>query len=362
MLNEIYKDVCTSIIMKNSMGFVNNPCVNTANRFIEDYFESHSKGILFNKCLAEPNSMYSKSIHTVSAFLLGMKFKKICKTQIEKQIKENAQIESQLFEYPWLLACLYHDVFSDYENNHDEKFPKSLHDFISGESINHTIYSFDLPDEITLKDFKPIYKKESVEEYYVHMIKSSDKEEIHVDHGIISGYYAFDRLTENFIENWKQKHQLDEFTTEKDNHTLVWNKNQIWIFAFVADAIIAHHIWHTDDMKTVSKELWPNPNNKEEVKLSISKTPLAYFLSLIDTIEPYKFFERKQKATPQEVFTGLSIEMHLNQIVITKDNSFEFDFKTWYDAKMKNMSDWLLNTSALLETESKIIIFLPENT
>ena len=63
--------------MKNSMGFVNNPCVNTANRFIEDYFESHSKGILFNKCLAEPNSMYSKSIHTVSAFLLGMKFKKI---------------------------------------------------------------------------------------------------------------------------------------------------------------------------------------------------------------------------------------------------------------------------------------------
>ena len=33
-----------------------------------------------------------------------------------------------------------------------------------------------------------------------------------------------------------------------------------------------------------------------------------------------------------------------------------------HDAKMKNMSDWLLNTSALLETESKIIIFLPENT
>ena len=53
--------------------------------------------------------------------------------------------------------------------------------------------------------------------------------------------------------------------------------------------------------------------------------------------------------------------MHLNQIIITKDNYFEFDFKTWYDAKMKNVGDWLQDTRSKLETDSKIIIFLPQN-
>lgn len=359
MLLDDYRDIFEGLCLKAIMSFVDTPSIETASEFIWNYFESHSKDCLFNIAFTEKDSMFSKSIHTVSAFLLGLRFQKICKAQVESQIKKNAPIDLQRFEYPWLLACLYHDVFSDYENNHKGKYPKTLPEFTREQKINHTVYKFAIPNEIALKSFKPLYNVTSVEKYYSHMIESSDKKKIHVDHGIISGYFAFDRLTENFIKNWKQKHQLDEFTTEKDNHTLVWNKNQIWIFALVADAIIAHNIWHTDEMKSVSMELWPNPNNKEEVKLSISKTPLAYFLSLIDTIEPYKFFEKK--STPQEVFTGLSIEMHLNQIVITKDNSCEFDFKTWYDTKMKNMSYWLQDTRSKLETESKIVVFLPQN-
>ena len=356
MLMDIFIEVSNNMLIRNSMSFVNNPCEATANEFIKNYFDSHSKDLLFNISFTEKDTMFSKSIHTMSMFLLGVKFKKLVDQRIENSIFENAPIDDIRFDYPWLLSCLYHDVFSDYEEKHKSGYPHTLPEFISKVKINHTTYNTNLPTEIIISEYTPIYKKETVENYYKYRI-NKDK----IEHGIISGYYAFDRLTKNFIDNWKQKGMQDPFQTNLDGHTLNWNKNQIWIFALVADAIIVHNIWHTKEMNMVSKELVPDLSNKNEVKLSIAKTPLAYFLSLIDTVEPYKFFHKMNSAEPHDVFDELSIDLYSNKILIKKSDSFKYDFNIWYKKKMRDMGDWLEGTYATIADESTIEINLPDN-
>ena len=355
MLMDAFKKITDTTMIKNRLSFVNNPCDDTASEFLLNYFESHSKSLLFNMNFTDQDTMFSKSLHTVSMFLLGITLKQLIAKTIEKSISINAPLELSRFDYPWLLSCLYHDVFADYEKNHTSEYPYTLPEFIEKGKIEHTIYDINLPNEINISKFYPIYKEETVENYYEDRIKSG-----RIDHGIISGYYAFDRLTKNYINNWEQNGKEKQFCTQKDNHTLIWDNNQIWVFALVADAIVVHNIWHTEKMKSVSMELYPNAENKAEVKLGITKTPLAYFLSLMDTIEPYKFFSNNT-SNPHDILDNLSIDLHNNEITIKKSESFKYDFENWFEEKMKNMSDWLEGTCAKKTDGSTITITLPSN-
>jgi hypothetical protein len=357
MLIDKYKSICGAYSFRNKLVFTDNPSDETAADFIKNYFDSHSKGTLFNLFFTDKESVFSKSIHTVSAFLLGMSFKGLCEANIKNQIRANAPLNTIRFEYPWLLSCLYHDVLSKHEREYGLNYCDSVLRFTETQDITHTIYEMKLPNRINISKYFPIYNAETILKYYEYRISNKS-----ADHGILAGFFAFDRLTKNFIKNWEQNGQKNTFTTNIDGHTLVWDKNQIWIFALVSDAITVHNIWHTNDMTNVSEELIPAPHNKNEVKLSLNKTPLAYYLSLIDTIEPYKYFNGKCYASPEEVFNNISIDLRGEKILITKSQSSEYDFYMWYDNKMKNIGDWLKDTFADCINESEIIIHLPHDT
>ena len=66
-------------------------------------------------------------------------------------------------------------------------------------------------------------------------------------------------------------------------------------------------------------------------------------MSLIDTIEPVKYF---WTVLPITIFENISIELQDTNIIITQSESSVFDFKKWFEDKMQNMGDWLKDTKA----------------
>ena len=132
------------------------------------------------------------------------------------------------------------------------------------------------------------------------------------------------------------------------------------MFALAADAIIAHNIWHLPNIDI--PEVRRDDYNPEEKKLSIKETPLAYFLSLIDTIEPIKYFTSDAfrdkygiKYTDGDILSGFNMSLINNEIVII-GNIDSQQFKDWYDDKIKDIGNWLEGTEKDdQELENKII-------
>ena len=311
---------------------------------------------MFEFDLSDPEELYSKASHTLSAFLLGMCFKKLVKKETMRILGEKAH----RFEYPWFLCCLYHDTYSVFEKKH-KTTPCSLEEMIKEMDIEYEIYKTDNAVFSGLKEWPITYKRDTVERYYDERLKRGS-----VDHGILSGFYGFDRLVKNYIEARKKDGDFrDWFTTppdahDSDSYKLIWNREQISVFALAADAIIAHNIWHLPNIDI--PEVRRDDYNPEEKKLSIKETPLAYFLSLIDTIEPIKYFTSDAfrdkygiKYTDGDILSGFNMSLFNNEIVIIGNIDFQ-QFKDWYDDKIKDIGNWLEGTEEDdQELENKII-------
>ena len=341
-LSDLFRIQCRSVSSRNPYSFIDNPNDSTAREFIESYFDSRSKGMLFNIDFTNRDSLFSKSIHTLSAFLLGMFLRDISEQRIINLIQENtSKSDLHKFEYPWFLSCLYHDAFSQYEEKHNTSdFPAKLSDAINQLEIKHTIYQTDFPEGLAINPFQTTYQQKTIEAYYNYRYKKMT-----IDHGILSGIIGFDRLVKNFLEKWTENENREEFLTSEGSHTLLWHKDQLWVFGLTADAIIAHNIWHLGPEENLPKEITLDRNNREEKKLSLYESPLAFYLSLIDTIEPIKFFNG---VIPKKLMENITIEWDKEnrKITIGQTDLQIFDFEKWYKAKMRNMDDWLFGVSS----------------
>ncbi|MBK7921420.1 MAG: hypothetical protein IPJ92_05195 [Veillonella sp.] len=104
------------------------------------------------------------------------------------------------------------------------------------------------------------------------------------------------------------------FYSTHNEKPLVWRIQHLWHFAFVADAILAHNIWFVDlgDEKLVenyrkyglSSLIVCKSEDCIDNRITLEKSPLLFFLAIIDTIEPTKYFNT---LNPKFVLQKISI-------------------------------------------------------
>lgn len=330
--------------------YIECPCNATAESYIKHYYTYRCKENVFDFDLSERSALYSKSSHTLSAFLMGMCFRSLVEDKVKERINERRSRANRYnFEYPWFLCCLYHDTYSQFEREY------GIYELNSFESMRRTLgieHEIHVPEKDVYKnwDWPLTYKRRTVEEYYRQRYNKGV-----VDHGIVSGVYCFDRLVKNYLDKRKGQNR-DRFWTNGTYCSLRWDRKQIRVFAIAADAIIAHNIWHGE--KWGIPELCPG--DERERKLSITETPLAYYLSLIDTIEPVKWFTNNGHFSDLEILRNISIQLTDNIIRIIQTKDF-FDFSLWFEKKMKDIPDWMEDTKAEVVSNKEIIIYLPHN-
>lgn len=245
-------------------------------------------------------------------------------------MKSKTDLELITFEYPWMLCCLYHDVFSQYEKEGYEYV--DLDGFCRKFDIQHTIYDMKLPEEISISSFEPTYRKTTIEQYFLYRMKNK-----RVDHGIAAGYILFDRLVKNYLEH-RDEHKADVFTTNKDGHTLLWHKDQIWVFALAADAVIAHNIWHLDS-EALPDEI--RQGGEGERKLTVDGNPLAFVCAVVDSLEPVKRFDGQLAA--EKVLENVFIKVGKNpEIQLAWSNTIkqQSKFFEWME-NISGMTNWL---------------------
>lgn len=295
-----------------------------------DYFDSESK-------------ILNKAIHTFLTFLLGFSLKDIVYNVLDSYICEkNPTWHDWDFEYTWFLTSLYHDCLSGHENRISEiDVNYSLDNFLkhTESAYKCSIYDKSFYTKYDLPVFEPTHSKQLIDNYFKYHIKEMKV----IDHGILGGYLQFDKLVKNFKEQYDNaicsaSVKNEVFYTQDDEHLLVWRIQHLWHFVFVADAIIAHNIWYIDSNDGKQVEIYNKygldfliVNNEEfgkSKRISLEKSPLLFFLAIIDTIEPIKYF---YTLNPKFVLDNVSIS-YINQektIEINANNNiFKIDIKS----------------------------------
>ncbi|MDR3148859.1 MAG: hypothetical protein LBT88_02415 [Oscillospiraceae bacterium] len=121
-----------------------------------------------------------------------------------------------------------------------------------------------------------------------------------IDHGIIAGYLFFDRLKKNYKEAWDKLNgsgvEHDYIFDRFDYKGLVWSKELLLWFAYISQNIMAHNIWKSesdeDDKKYEAYSLEDLTREKFQ-SICIDKSPLLFFLCLLDTIRTDKTIYRR---------------------------------------------------------------------
>ena len=121
---------------------------------------------------------------------------------------------------------------------------------IYNKKLNNNIFS-----ETDLPTVEPTFSEEIIKKYFNYRVKEMNS----IDHGIIGGFIQFDKLIKNFKEQYDSASCFNKivdgaFYTDHNKRTLVWRKEHLWHFAFVADAILAHNIWFVDSSNDKSAQ------------------------------------------------------------------------------------------------------------
>lgn len=306
--------------------------------FIKEHFDKGNK----QEALCIPwNDEYNKTdkhTHTVSLYLLGLLYESELGVKLENILKKLIPIEGDWYEYKytWFLTCLYHDVASCIEHSALPKFPndaqKQLSYYIGDLNIQYTPYSH--------STLKPGVSLTRFSESLIHNYFRYRAESLVFDHGIVGGYYLFDRLFKNFTDktsthNWKTAPVCLR-------HGLMWRLEHLDHFAYISDAIICHNLWTAkkgEDLKYIAFGLSPLIVKGREGKLKFNQYPLQFLLCLLDSIEPVKRFGA---LSSKEVLQKISIQlrpMDVDKYIfrISWDRSLE-DQKEFDDWK-KNIID-----------------------
>lgn len=332
--------------------------------FIKQYFKLGGKTEVFNLNFASELKKGGKHIHTVSMYYIGCLLRKMVETKLANVMNtflpERKSDIQYKFEYTWFLTCLYHDtahVIEETKHVGNNVVNPSFHfkEMIEKNKIKHNVYNHKCP-ELALQ--VPIYKEELVQNYYYYCLTYRKK----IEHGIVGGFLLFDKLKKNYNKKWiqfkKQKELLDD---EQKGHFeidgLTWRKQHLDHFAYISHSIIEHNIWYDKDEELYKKfglQDLVETNNR----ITNKGNPLLFFLAIVDTIEPTKFFNN---LPPLWVWNN--IDMYYD----TENNCIEIsvlhdilNLKEWI-SKINSLESWLsVNVVSSSDNRNVIINILEE--
>ena len=341
--------------------FVKKPTNKEAEKFIKNFFDYGSKIRVFDLGFSKKLHKTGKHIHTVSLYLLGFQLKEI----FEKKIKEhivaitNKNFEFE-FEYTWFLTCLYHDTASVIEKNSNiaECFYGSENEYLDyylrkvDPDFSFDLYrhNWSVPDQAHYT-----YTKELVENYFYYRHEHHNSN----DHGIIGGFIYFDKLLKNYNSNWEkvkdEGRQYELFYTFKDGRCLRWQIEHLDHFAYIANSIIAHNIFHVTLNSNFNTIKMYDQYNLNEInstimdcRLKFENDPLTFFLGIMDTIEPIKSFtynvSRPNFYTYLKILKKYTAYVENNKIVIMVDKSLFGETNTCkrcWENKILSLQEWL---------------------
>lgn len=317
---------------------VDNFNKNGAYVFIKGTYKVGYKNKIFDIGFQRQFKDQGKHQHTVALYFLGCYLSEmlsdILKNHIAQYIEKTDWYD---FRYTWFLTCLYHDTAAVIEK--PKYICKSLDYYLDKHSIKYNIYKHTWKNACN----KPYtYLEKLVKNYFIYMAEYRYA----LDHGIIAGYLLYDRLRKNYNDTWerckKQQYSYGRYE-EFDYENLSWKIEHIDHFAYVANAIISHNIWHseaTEESKRIYKQYGLDPLiYGVSTRMSIKKDPLVFFLGLLDTIEPIKFFISESDAVT--IWKAIEIDYDINnRKIIIKTNGSLLKNDEWFQ-KIRGITAWL---------------------
>ena len=349
IVEQIYfcSDENSAVAIKRELDqYLNNICNDTAESFIRTILEKRKKEDSWVNGEKQFLSVNDKAAHSVSLYLLGWLFSPWIERYFEKAYKEYGLLErvspeETVFSFLWFISTFTHDFASKYEVEWKE------HDKQTSSELSYDIYSPILNDDITKKTlYRPIptvYERRLVDAYKEYR-RASGKH----DHGILSGEFVFNELADLCMKNMNAAKQYGYST----DGTVVWTAKLLSAYAFAADAIIAHNIWHTSAKTKGATEYLKYggtdrplsrllDGNAEHKRISVVEHPLAFYLGLLDTIEPIKYFSEE---SPEKVLKEITIKMEQSNGMVKlciSQSADSFSLAGWFDSKIASLPLWM---------------------
>ncbi|MGE5496412.1 MAG: hypothetical protein ACM3S4_14040 [Burkholderiales bacterium] len=309
-----------------------------AYKFIRGNYTLGAKDKVFDIGFHDRFKEKGKHRHTVALYFLGCYLSAILSDTFRNHLEQFIDnIDGNDFQYIWYLSCLYHDTASILEESeYNRSSPRNLSFYLGKYNISHNVYTH------IWKEAKPYtYSEELVKNYFTYRVEYGHR----IDHGIIAGYLIYDRLRKNYDANWaefKLKRPNDGKYEDFSYKNLRWNIQHHSYFAYVANTIIAHNIWYSEDTPNSIQTyrqygLDPLIYNKSN-RINLKKDPLVFFLGFLDSIEPVKFFNT---VDAKIVWKAIEIiyDSNTRKLHITTDGSL-LNTNVWFN-KIEGMSNWL---------------------
>lgn len=263
--------------------------------FIKSFFQLSGKAE--NKLSEQIDKIGQRSVHIVSAFLLGhyLYQNTILKDKIDneiKKLKSNLKTTSEIdFSFMWFLICLFHDIGYNIENNKTLEY-KSVEELIKQEKSMPKIVG--VP-----KFYNMIYKN-----YFNYRTSVHNKN----DHGITAGFIMYNELC--------KIRELAEYPENTTN--LKWEKDLELIYSFCTWNITAHNIWFGKNENAIDAKNYKKFKIKRllfdgKYKIKSNKYPFFFLFCLTDTIEPYK------RVLDFNPLNNIELEILTDKIIITSN-------------------------------------------
>lgn len=330
--------------------------------FLENYFlAAHKDRLLsfdFDRQYALP---HERAIHTVSGFFLGLLIENCLNAENPLSIKQPGYFP---FSYLWFLTFLYHDYGycvverddspiviptnapipnNNYRYNSKIRFyeyaalrkvkaelgitlsPFSPYPCTFSSASNRQKVNMEsaLLRELTqrsctidgypklqfntgAKIYNHQYTSTVVTRYFNYCINELE----HPDHGIIGGYLFYDRIIKNYLVAYLSALQETQYSVSLSDfyfHGRHFSENQLPVFSYISDCILAHNIWKQSENTCESYDHYIlNTALGEKYKiLTIHDNPILYILAVADTLEPIKAYGPIE---PQIVSKSINIE------------------------------------------------------
>lgn len=303
--------------------------------FIHNHFVHGCKEDVFDVDFLNKFTINGKHEHTTALYLMGLLMQSVFFSKIKDDLckiginGDNWYTERD-YMYTWYLTCLYHDTACCAEELENQTFPCCNCCIARGKNpyTNKTVF----------RKKKPHYSKATIKNYCFYRISNGK-----IDHSIHAGMLVYGKLYNNFKKKTRNHNWKDNSVCTHDG--LIWRREHLDHFAYVADAIICHNMWTVQktDAKGVKKykkyHLDELIVHSDADRLSINEYPLQFMLCLLDTIEPVKRFEQ---LTAREVLENISIELSDSRIQIawTEKIKQQPEFKTWM-GNITTVNDWM---------------------
>lgn len=306
-----------------------------AKEFISKYFKAGGKEAIFENPFENEYNNNGKHQHTVSLFFLGLTLKKLVENRTKSKIEEYAgeSLDDIDFTYIWFLTCLSHDLASviESENNAINDNNSDLDFYLGDQNILYNVYEHKWKNGVPYN-----YSKEVIKNYFKYRVKEYSK----VDHGIIGGYLLYDKLKTSYDKAYEKSGKTKSMENFSYNG-LNWKNKHHHYYAYASHAVIGHNIWFSENIDLYKKyglTTLIQEKGKDDIRISIDKQPLLFFLGLLDTIEPFKRFLEPKMLKLIDI--SLIDNDKVIQIEFKSDLKKQEKYKNWSDS-IYTLKNWL---------------------